>query len=180
MEPGRLQERAVVWAVARQGRLQTLIFELQKLQLLVAAFAEPTLLGVLIHAVKVVADLDVGEFTTRVNERRLVLDRGDRDVAVLPEVFVLGSFTVLLLRDQNQGMMILGKLVLVQLSDHDLWLGGRALRGIARLIRRLSLRLTLLLLGDRCLGLLWLLGWLGLAVGNQHGRGAVRLFILLV
>ena len=134
MEPGRLQERAVVWAVARQGRLQTLIFELQKLQLLVAAFAEPTLLGVLIHAVKVVADLDVGEFTTRVNERRLVLDRGDRDVAVLPEVFVLGSFTVLLLRDQNQGMMILGKLVLVQLSDHDLWLGGRALRGIARLI----------------------------------------------
>ena len=95
----------------------------------------------------------------------------------------------MLLRDHNLrilGLVQLGlpsiqlQLVLIQLFDHDLWLDGRGLRGIARqLVIRLGLWLAWLLWNSG-LGLLELLGLLCLAIGNQHGRRAVRLFIIIL
>ena len=80
VEPGRLQERAAICRVARQHRLQALIFQLDQRLLFAALIVDPALLGVLVQChTAIVADLDImlmGDLS-RVHKRRLVLDRGD-------------------------------------------------------------------------------------------------------
>ena len=79
VETGRLQERAAIRRVARQHRLQALIFQLKQRLLFAALVVDPALLGVLVQchtAIILIADLDVvlmGDLF-RIHKRRIVLD----------------------------------------------------------------------------------------------------------